>query len=68
MIKYIKMKNISFKNLIRNYSKEIISIRDKILKNADININDWLNDHYNEKQITAVIDEYKKLVSPFVEK
>lgn len=57
MLKYIKMKNISYKNLVRNYSKNITDIRDQILNKAGININDWINDQYTDKQIELVYQE-----------
>ena len=55
LIKIIKEKNISFKNLIRNYGQHIINIRDKILKKSDMDINDWLNDQYNDIQINTMM-------------
>ena len=41
----IKSNNISFKNLIRNYSNNIVNIRDTLLASINIDINDWLNDN-----------------------
>lgn len=55
-----KEQNISFKNLIRNYASNIIEIRDTILKKADIDINDWINEQYTEKQFFTIIDEINK--------
>lgn len=57
MISAIKSKNISFKNLIRNYAKNIIDIRDMILDKAGIDINDWLNDQFTNSQIDIISRE-----------
>ncbi|AYV81654.1 MAG: ankyrin repeat protein [Harvfovirus sp.] len=62
MIQTIKSQNISFKNLIRNYAKNIIDIRDRILNKAQIDINDWLNDQYNEHQIDIILKELTREV------
>jgi ankyrin repeat protein len=59
MIKNIKSQNLSFKNLIRNYASNIIEIRDNILSKGNIDINDWLNDQYSEKQLNAILDEIR---------
>lgn len=65
LINSIKEKNISFKNMIRNYAVNIIDIRDNIFKKANININDWLNEQYNEQQFFIIIDEINKEISKF---
>lgn len=62
IIKIIKERNFSFKNIIRNYSSSIIDQRDKILKIANININDWLNDKYTMSQMKTVVDELIKII------
>ncbi|AYV83575.1 MAG: ankyrin repeat protein [Hyperionvirus sp.] len=66
MIQTIKSQNISFKNLIRNYARNIIDIRDRIMSKANININDWLNDQYTESQIDIVLKELTREVSLLV--
>ncbi|AYV78955.1 MAG: ankyrin repeat protein, partial [Edafosvirus sp.] len=66
MIKTIKYNNISFKNLIRNYSKEILEIRDNILVNANLNINDWLNDQYSDDQVNKVLEEITKQINQLI--
>jgi ankyrin repeat protein len=63
MLKNIKLKNISFKNIIRNYSTNITNIRDDILKKANMNINTWINDNYTEDQIVIVIKEIVSIVN-----
>jgi len=62
LIGKIQEKNLSFKNIIRDYSVNITDTRDKILKKANININDWINDKYNNKQINILVDILMKTV------
>ena len=42
LIQTIKMKNLSFKNLIRQFSYYIVELRDSNLKKYKIDINDWM--------------------------
>ena len=49
LIKKIKTNNISFKEIIRNYSFPIIEYRDEILKKSNMDINDWINDEYTDE-------------------
>jgi hypothetical protein len=51
----IKVQGISYRNMIRNYSKNIISQRDSLLKKINIDINDWLNDNYTYTQLDKFI-------------
>lgn len=68
LVKYlflnIKSQGISYRNMIRNYSRNIISERDKLLKMVNIDINDWLNDNYTytqlDKFIAILINEVNK--------
>lgn len=53
LIKRVKNINVSFRNLIRNYSKNITDIRDELFNDINIDINDWLNDNYNNQQINT---------------
>jgi hypothetical protein len=55
LIKNIKSQNISFKNMIRNYSNDIVTIRDNILNKSKMDINDWINDQYTNEQINSVL-------------
>jgi len=52
----ISNQNISVRNMIRNYAKNIIESRDIILASANMDINDWLNDTYTDNQITSIIN------------
>lgn len=47
LIKEIKFKNINFKTIIRNFSKNISDLRDEFLKKYKIDINDFIVDNYN---------------------
>jgi ankyrin repeat protein len=62
LIKDAKAKNISFKNLIRNYAINIIEIRDQILSKANMDINDWINEQYTEEQFVSVLSEINKIM------
>jgi len=63
IIKTVKAKNISFKNLIRNYSINIINLRDSLFKGLNITINDWINDQYTEKQLIDIITKITDIIS-----
>jgi len=64
LINFIKIKNVSFRDLIRNYSQRINNIRDSFLKRVDIDINDFLNDDYSNEQAeqltTMILEEIEK--------
>ena len=62
IIKIIKTQNMSFRNLIRNYSVTITNLRDQLFKNANMTINDWLNDRYDEEQLITLIKELVKMI------
>ena len=62
LIEIVKIKNIKFKNLIRNYSKNITDLRDNYLKKYDIDINDWINDEYTEEIINDLEKDIIQLV------
>ena len=47
----IREKGISYRNLIRNYSRNIIRERDKLLNMVDLDINDWLNERYTNNTL-----------------
>ena len=49
LIKYIKFDNISFKSVIRNFSKKITEIRDSYFKKYSIDINDWILGNYDKE-------------------
>ena len=47
IINNIKLQNKSFKSVIRNFSKNISSLRDNFLKKYEIDVNDWMNSNYD---------------------
>ncbi len=51
LITQIKFSNKSFKKIIRNYSINIVKIRDEFLKKYDISIDDWMIGNYKEEII-----------------
>lgn len=59
LIKEIKKQNILFRNLIRNYSNDLIIIRDNILASGNIDINDWLNNNYTDEQFSFIVNAIK---------
>lgn len=63
LILKIKEQNIEFKILIRNFAKNIIEIRDKILISNHIDINKWLNSNYEKKIFNNIISDIRKLIN-----
>ena len=66
MIIEIREQNISFRNMIRNYSYDLMKLRDDILFKAGININDWYNDKYTEKQLNIIIKEINSRITRII--
>lgn len=66
LIRTMKKQNISVRNMIRNYAQNVIEIRDRILQNANMDINDWLNDQYTDVQIDTVLFELKDEISKLI--
>ncbi|MBA42900.1 MAG: hypothetical protein CMF62_02685 [Magnetococcales bacterium] len=62
IISQIKLQNISFKNMIRNYSQDILELRNEILSKGNININDYINDNYTNEQISHIISALSELI------
>ncbi len=60
IINSAKLKNILLRQIIRTYSKNITDIRDGILLKIGININDWVNDNFNDEQFDELINLIKK--------
>ena len=49
LIKEIKYRNINFKDLIRNFSKNITDLRDLYLNKYNLDINDWIVGNYTDE-------------------
>ncbi len=62
LIKKIKSMNINFKSIVRQHTIEIIKYRDEILETVNLDINDWLNDNYNEQQIKDLIKKLESII------
>jgi ankyrin repeat protein len=62
LISLIKRENISFKNMIRNYGYQMITIRDNLLEKVNMNINDWINGQYTQKQYIALLEQISKML------
>jgi ankyrin repeat protein len=62
LIKEIKFKNLNFKTLIRNFSKNITDIRDQYLNKFDVDINDFINENYDSNILNKL---EKKILSNF---
>lgn len=54
--------NLKYKNLIRNYSKNITDVRDIFLEKINSNINDWNNDKINNEKIIKLENLIKKKI------
>ena len=57
------MNNISFKNIIRNFSKEIIFIRDQILIKSELNIDTWINTSYEYSKYLDLVDNISNYIN-----
>jgi len=55
LIQKINLNNLSLKNIIRNFSKQIIVIRDELLLKSDLNINLWINNSYNDENFLNLV-------------
>jgi ankyrin repeat protein len=54
LIKIIKLENLSFKSIIRNFSKKITNLRDTYLKKYNLDINDWIVSNYDIEILTKI--------------
>jgi ankyrin repeat protein len=62
LINYIKLDNVSFKSIIRNFSKKITEIRDTFLKKYLIDINDWVLGNYNDDILNKLEKDIFKII------
>jgi ankyrin repeat protein len=63
LINSFRYYNYSIKNTIRNYSANIINIRDQIFKKANLDINLWINENYSHEQVNIINNELKNKIS-----
>ena len=59
LIHKIKLGNYSFKEIIRNFSTKITSLRDKHLKDINLDINLWFQGKYDKTHIDKLISNIK---------
>jgi ankyrin repeat protein len=62
LINEIKFKNISFKTLIRNFTKSITDLRDDLLKKHKIDINDFIVGNYTSDILNKLEKDIIKLI------
>ena len=62
LINNIKLQAKSFKNLIRDFSKNISSYRDDFLEDINIDINDWILTNYTQDDLTTLEKNILKLL------
>ena len=60
LVKTIRKNNLSFKNVIRSFSKQIIDIRDGMLKKVSLDINKWLNDDFD------IFDRFNSIIEKMI--
>ena len=63
LINYIRLNKISFRSVIRSFTKNITDIRDIYLEKAGIDINQWLNDNFTEVEWNKLIESIKVIIS-----
>jgi ankyrin repeat protein len=61
LILQIRIKNISFKNLIRSFASKISKYRDKFLKKQNIDINQWINETLTDIEYKNIVVSFEKL-------
>jgi ankyrin repeat protein len=66
LIRKTKELNIPFKNLIRNFANKITNIRDDILKEVELDINDWLNSNYNKAKLDRLFILLQQSIKEFL--
>lgn len=63
LIKQIRLSNLSFRDIIRNYSKKITDFRDTYLTKINKNINDYLNNTLTEIDYKVLMKEILKSIN-----
>ena len=62
LIQKIREVGIRFKDLIRNFSKQITNLRDEYLKESEIDINQWINGSYSQENLEKFIIILQQLI------
>lgn len=63
IIQQITFKQLKFRSIIRDYSKNITSLRDNILNKVNIDINQFTNNEINEDTFNSLVTEFNKHLS-----
>ena len=61
LILQIRIKNVSFKNMIRSFSAKIAKFRDKFLKKVNVDINQWNNSSLDKATYDKTINFLENL-------
>lgn len=59
----MKRQTISFKNMIRNYSENIVEIRDEILDAVGLEVDDWINGNLTKEHHANVVKGIRNIIS-----
>ena len=59
----IKKNQLSFKDIIRNFTLKIIKFRDIVLENTNIDINDWINNNYTKESYKILTNNIYNLIN-----
>ncbi len=62
-IDYMRRHNISFRNMIRDYSGIVTAFRDKYFDKHNLDINKWINDDYTDYQFDQLTNNIADLIS-----
>lgn len=65
LIESAKNENVSFKNMVRNFTKPIIDYRTQLFNKAEIDINQWINGNYSVKQEQTIKKELIREIMSF---
>lgn len=63
LIRKIRETDTSFRNLIRNYTGNITSLRDELFGKMNININDWKNENISDEDL----EKFNSLLGRFIQ-
>jgi len=62
LLKTMRQGNLSFRKTVRDYSADIVQLRDEVFDKVGMNINDWINGQYSDDQYKEVVGEVGRLL------
>lgn len=62
IINKVREYNLEFLSIIRNFTKKVLVLRNKILKEINLDIDDWLNNNYDNQMYESLIKKIKELI------